>query len=134
MTKARTITDASAPSRDAQRGQVIGADAYLPPVHASRKAALYEMRSTAVTADDLGVRAAGIRTQRDMTVVELARRSGVTVDEIEAFERGDGGSVTTLVALHRTLSGEIALDQLFSTPRFETIDDVVAYEARRRGT
>lgn len=134
MTKDRTIADASATSPGAIDGHcgVIGADKYLPPVYASTKAGLYDMPSAAMSYDELGRRAAKLRAERDMTIGELAARASVPIAEAEAFERGDITSVQTMLAVHRVLSGDLALEQLFATPRFETIEDVVAYEARRR--
>lgn len=134
MTKDRTTADASVTSPGAtdERHGAIGAGEYLPPIYSASKAGLSDMRTAPTSYSDLGTRAAKLRTERDMTIAELAQRAGVTGADIEAFERGDMTSVSIMLAVHQVLSGDAALEQLFSTPRFETIEDVVAYEARRR--
>lgn len=136
MTKDRKIADTSARSPlDAIEawGMIGGNDHRLAGYAPTREAAV-AMAKTSTSCNDLGQRAARLRIQRDMTVADLAERAGVTIEEVEAFERGDITEVSTMLAVHHVLSGDVALDELFTTPRFESIADVVAYEARRRRT
>jgi len=37
-----------------------------------------------------------------------------------------------MFAIHRVISGEVHLAQLFTMPKFETLADVLAFERRRR--
>lgn len=68
-----------------------------------------------------------------MTIGQLATEAEVTPREIEALESGGDVSLVAALAIHRVLSGEGAGDTLFTQPRLRSIDEVEAYERRRRG-
>ena len=132
MTKDRQTDPASPVSQTGGGWAVVGGEGHDLVGYASTRDDAVRMARTSTSWADLGRRAAKLRMARDMSVPELASRAGVNAEEISAFERGDITSVSTMIAVHHVLSGDDALDHLFAAPRFETIEDVVAYEARRR--
>lgn len=84
--------------------------------------------------DDLSViggRARRLRELLDMTIGRLANKAGVTEHQVRALENGGAVTLATTLAIHHVLSGDGAGENLFSHPRFRSIDEVVAYEKRR---
>lgn len=131
MTKDRHTDPASPVSQAGGGWAVVGSKGHDLVGYAPTRDEAVRRAHTSTSWTDLGRRAAKLRMARDMSVSELALRAGVDAEEIAAFERGDITSVATMIAVHHVLSGDVALEHLFSTPKFETIEDVVAYEARR---
>ena len=82
---------------------------------------------------DLGRRAGRLREQLDLSTSEVARRAGVREEDVVLFEKTGEGSIALLLAV----SGEIASgdehDRWLTIPKFNSLDDVEAYERRRIG-
>lgn len=80
----------------------------------------------------VGERARRLRCQLGLSAAAVAEQAGLSEQEIIAFERTGDCSVRTMFAIHRVISGESDLAQLFTVPKFNTLADVIEFERRRR--
>ncbi len=88
----------------------------------------------ATTPSDLGRRCARLRVRLGLTVGDVARRTGFRNEDIVHFERAGEGDVSLLLALSRELASGDEVDRLLTTPKFDSLDEVEAYERRRIGS
>lgn len=84
------------------------------------------------SAKEIGKRAALLRTSLGLTSEEAASLASISTSDLHRFERDGEATVETLIKLLRALSNDGTVDQWFTTPHFESIDDVIAFERRRR--
>jgi len=61
-----------------------------------------------------------------LSTARVADRAGVSEQNVIDFECANNSSAQTMLAIHRVISGEADLAQLFTTPKFQTIADVIA--------
>jgi transcriptional regulator with XRE-family HTH domain len=93
---------------------------------------LFSDRDAEITASDLGKRASNLRVDLQISVDDLASRLNIDKEAIINFEENGEGSVSLLLMLVRELSSGDEISHLLTTPRFATLDEVVAYEQRRK--
>ena len=79
----------------------------------------------------LGRRAAQLREMLGRTVDDVARQIGVPPNDVRRFEETGEASVELLVGLLEALTPGGYLDHAFETPRFTSIQEVIAFEQRR---
>ncbi|MCU6456131.1 hypothetical protein LPN01_18800 [Sphingomonas sp. A2-49] len=69
-----------------------------------------------------------------LSIAEVSVLVGATAAEVEQFETTGEGSVVLLIAMSQTLSSGGEEATTMTIPRSHSLDDVVAYELRRRNT
>jgi transcriptional regulator with XRE-family HTH domain len=79
----------------------------------------------------LGRRAAALRRQLGKTREDVARQVGVPTSDLRTFEETGEASVQLLMGLLDALTPSGYLDHAFETPRFASINEVLAFEERR---
>lgn len=84
------------------------------------------------TAKEVGKKAALLRASLGLTAEQAANLASISISDLGRFERDGDASVETFIKLLHVLSNDSAVDQWFTTPHFENIDDVIAFERRRR--
>ena len=89
---------------------------------------IYDSR---ICAADLGRRAKALREQLAFSVEELSRLTGHDGTEILQFEQTGQGSVDLLLSLANALSTGAEVEQMLTVPKFNSLDEVEAYELRR---
>ena len=80
----------------------------------------------------LGRKAAALRTRLQLSPATVAQRAGVSERDVVTFENSGDVPVRVMLAIHRAISGDSDVSQLFSVPKFRNLDEVVAFEERRR--
>ena len=84
-----------------------------------------------ICAADLGRRAKTLREQRTLSLEELSCLIGHDSADIERFEQTGQGSVDLLLALARAISFSGEFEDMLTLPKFNSLDEVEAYEIRR---
>ncbi len=85
-------------------------------------------------AAELAVRLKNRRLAKNLTLVGLARRSGVALGTLKKFERTGQIALVSFIRLVVTLNDEAALAGLLLEQKFETLDEVLQSSNRpKRG-
>lgn len=72
----------------------------------------------------------GIRRQRKISQEALAARSGVSLGSIKRFESTGQISLISLTNIAMALGMEKELENLFSTPEFTSIEEVIRGQSK----
>ena len=81
---------------------------------------------------EIGKRARRLRNLIGMSVSDVAREARVNDGDVISLEQGLDVALAAALAIHHVLSGEGVAEEMFIRPKFKNIDEVVAYEERRR--
>lgn len=82
---------------------------------------------------EIGRRAGRLRDLLGMTVEQVAAQASIPTAEVRALEEGGAVRLDAALAIHDVLSADAAGANLFTRPRFSSIDEVEAFERRRLG-
>lgn len=84
------------------------------------------------TSAELGRRFLNLRKAHGLAETDVVARVDHTWAEIERFENCGEASAELLLTLVREFSNSESLKNAFKAPRFRTIDEIVAWNARQR--
>jgi transcriptional regulator with XRE-family HTH domain len=80
-------------------------------------------------------RARAARLAANLTQEGLAQRSGVSLGSLKRFESSGAASLEAVVRIAVALRMESGFERVFQSPRFSSLDEVIAAPKRRiRGT
>lgn len=89
-----------------------------------------EPEKTETTSADLGRRAAILRDALGLTPEQAAGRAGIHTTAYLRFEQDGEATVSDMLAIHRALSRR-ELDDLFTAPRFDDVEEYHSYLERK---
>ncbi len=88
--------------------------------------------SSAEIAKELAARSKSRRLAQNLTLEGLAQRSGVALGTLKKYERTGQISLVSFIRLGITLRDEAALDNLLLEEKFETLDEVLQSNRKRK--
>ncbi|WP_380782571.1 hypothetical protein [Sphingomonas sp. R86520] len=89
-----------------------------------------EPEKTETTSVDLGRRATVLRDALGLTPEQAAGRAGIQTTAYLRFEQDGEATVSDMLAIHRVLSRR-ELDDLFTAPRFDDVEEYHSYLERK---
>lgn len=85
----------------------------------------FALLSSEAMAAALSARLKSRRLEQNLTLIGLARRSGVSLGTLKKFERSGRIALLSFIRLVVALKDEAALERLLLERRFETLDEVL---------